>query len=129
MSTDELPRLLVVDDEPQIRKAVTEWFSQRGFHVSEAENGRRAVEVCTSETFDIVLIDMEMPVMKGPEAIKAIRSLHPCLPIIVFSGYSQDLEEATEFGANRVLQKPLSLRDLEQEVRGALADADAPPGA
>lgn len=112
--------MLVVDDERQIRKAITEWFYQRGFHVREAENGQRAIEICAEEVFDVVLMDMEMPVMKGPEAIKGIREQHPEMPILVFTGYSTDIEDAWEVGANQVLQKPLSLRDLEQAIRELL---------
>lgn len=120
MTSRPSPRMLVVDDEKQIREAITTWFYQRGFYVREAENGQRAVEICQEETFDIVLMDMEMPVMKGPEAIRALRGLHPEIPILVFTGYSDLIDEAAEVGANRILQKPLGLRDLEREVRNVL---------
>lgn len=120
LNGSHLPRMLVVDDERQIRKAIMEWFYQRGFHVREAENGRRAVEICAEEVFDVVLMDMEMPVMKGPEAIKGIREQYPEMPILVFTGYSEDIEDAWEIGANQVLQKPLSLRDLEEAIRKLL---------
>lgn len=119
-SGSDLPRILIVDDEKQIREAVSTWFDQRGFFVREAENGKRAVELCMEEEFDAVLIDLEMPVMKGPEAIKTIREFHPGLPIVVFTGFSEDTRTASDVGADRILQKPLSLRDLETAIRELL---------
>ena len=121
LTSPELPRILIVDDERHVREAISTWFFQRGFFVRVAENGARAVEICESEPFDVVLMDMEMPVMKGPEAIKAIRVQHPDLPILVFSGFSADTRDAAEIGANRMLQKPLGLRELESEVRACLS--------
>lgn len=104
-----------------MREAISTWFYQRGFFVRVAENGARAVDICESESFDVVLMDMEMPVMRGPEAIKAIRVKRPHLPILVFSGFSADMKEAADLGASRVLQKPMGLRELEREVRDCLS--------
>ncbi len=121
MTSAGTPRILVVDDEHHIREAISAWFYQRGFHVRVAENGARAIEICEVEEFDIILMDMEMPVMKGPAAIKVIRDRVPNLPIIVFSGFSTHTQEAKDVGATRILQKPLGLRELEVEVRDCLA--------
>ncbi len=122
MKNKGLPRILVVDDEKHVREAISSWFFQRGFHVCAAENGKRAVDICEAETFDIILIDLEMPVMKGCEAIKVIRASRPELPIVVYSGYSPQMQDAADLGATRVLQKPLGLRELESEVRACLSD-------
>ena len=124
MSGSRLPRILIVDDERQIRDAVTSWFYQRGFFVREAENGKRAVELCMTEEFDAVLIDMEMPVMRGPEAIAAIRKAHPNLPIVVFTGFSEETDSVVKAGASLVLQKPLGMRELEAKVRQLLHQGD-----
>jgi CheY-like chemotaxis protein len=120
MSVDTKRRLLVVDDEPHIRDAVTQWFEQHGFIVQAAENGKRAVEVCAENPFDVIIMDLEMPVMKGPEAIRLIRETHPDLPIAVFTGFSSRIREAKEFGATIILQKPLGLRELEKEILAIL---------
>lgn len=122
MRMGSLPRILVVDDEMHIREAVSTWFYRHGFFVTVAENGERAVAICEEEEFDLLLIDMEMPVMNGPEAIKKIRILYPDMPIIVFSGFSESIKDAIDLGANQVLQKPVSLHDLEREVRKCLAE-------
>ena len=122
MTASSVPRILIVDDEKHVREAVSTWFYQRGFFVRVAENGARAVSMCDEETFDIVLMDLEMPVMNGSAAIKEVRAKHPGLPIVVFSGFSSQMQDAANMGANRILQKPLSLRDLEREVRDCLGD-------
>jgi DNA-binding response OmpR family regulator len=110
-----------VDDEKHVREAIFTWFSEHGFSVQVAENGARAVDLCEEETFDLVIMDLEMPVMKGPAAIQAIRTTLPDLPIIVFSGFSTQTQVAVEMGANLILQKPLGLRELEREVREFLS--------
>ena len=122
MSKQNYPRILVVDDEKHIRDAVSSWFYRRGFFVRVAENGERAVAICEEEAFDVLLIDMEMPVMNGPEAIKKIRVLYPEMPILVFTGFSESIQDAIDVGANQVLHKPVSLHDLEDAVRKCLGD-------
>ncbi len=122
LTASQLPQLLVVDDEEQVREAVSTWFYQRGFFVRVAENGAIAVELCAAEPFDVVIMDLEMPVMNGVDAIKAIREQSPELRIVVFSGFSTRLQTVAELGVNRILQKPLGLRELEQEVRDCMAE-------
>ena len=122
LTANTLPRLLVVDDEFHVRETVSTWFYQRGFHVCTAENGAIAVDLCAAEPFDVVLIDLEMPVMNGAEAIKAIRAKTPNQRIVVFSGFSTDIRSVTDLGVNRILRKPLSLHELEQEVRDCLGE-------
>ena len=122
MPADPQHRLLVVDDEPHIRETMTTWFTRRGFAVQTAENGKRAVEVCGDHTFDVILMDLEMPVMKGQEAIRRIRETHPDLPIAVFTGFSSHIREAEENGATIILHKPLGLKELEKELLAILQD-------
>lgn len=123
MNSHSIPRILVVDDEKHIREAVSSWFNRRGFFVRVAENGARAVAICEEEEFDVMVIDMEMPVMNGPEAIKKIRSIAPEMPILVFTGFSASIQEAIDVGANQILHKPVSLHDLEEEVRKCLGES------
>lgn len=115
------PRILVVDDEENIRYALKRWFEVCGFDVDLAEDGLSAVRKCAVETYELITMDLEMPRMNGTEAIAEIKLYHPNVPIIVFTGYCENSEDAANCGASKILSKPLSLRKLEEEVRRLLA--------
>lgn len=119
-------RILVVDDEENIRFALKRWFEVCGFEVDLAEDGLSAVQKCAVNNYDIITMDLEMPRMNGAEAITEIKIYHPDVPIIVFTGYCDNSDEAAQCGAAKVLSKPLSLRKLEEEVR-RLLQAGATP--
>src|SRR5690606_5143469 len=113
-------RLLVVEDEEQVRKALTAWFERAAFDVDTAVDGPAAVEMCMNATYDVIALDIEMPRLNGLQAIERIRQFHPDVPILILSGFSQDTRRIREVGAQRIMNKPVSLRDLEREVRALL---------
>jgi two-component system response regulator HydG len=124
----EKPRILVVDDEENIRYALKRWFEVCGFEVDLAEDGLAAVQKCAVNDYAVITMDLEMPRMSGSEAISEIKIYHPDVPIIIFTGYSENSEDDTFSGASMVLSKPLSLRKLEEEVRRLIAPPpEAPP--
>lgn len=112
-----------MDDEAAIRSALERWFRMKGFEVTCAADGAEAVAHCASGAFDVVTMDLGMPRMGGLEAIPAIRSLHPGLPIIVLTGYAKDEQTARDSGVVDVLLKPLRLPELEARVLRALGVA------
>lgn len=116
------PRLLVVDDEEHIRFALHRWFEACGFEVDLAEDGDVAVGKCQSTSYDVITMDLVMPRMDGVDAISAIRDLDPHVPILVFSGYHERVSDAVQTGATRTLAKPLTLHELEREVRSVLVE-------
>jgi len=111
------PRILIVDDEENVRKALMRWFEAGGYDVSAAKDGADAVEMCASNDYDVITMDLEMPRMNGREAIAAIREKRPNVPILILTGYLGDPEGMHNYGAAKVLFKPISLRELEAEVR------------
>ena len=119
-----LPRILITDDDVSVRKVMKKWFEYRGFSVDEAENGRIAVEKCFGERYDVVMMDNNMPVMSGEEAIRAIKKVNPTLPIVVYSGDAHTPERYAEGQAFSLLRKPMSMAVVETEVRRALAESD-----
>lgn len=112
------PRLLVVDDEPGIRLAYSQWFTKRGFEVEAVANGLHAVEQCREQPYDAIIMDLEMPVMGGAAAAREIRAMHPAVPIIIVSAYLHDHAELD--AANAMFTKPVRLLDLEAHLRGML---------
>jgi len=95
-------KLLIVDDEPSVRESVDLLMTTLGFEVTTAECGRAAVELFEDEnrTFDCAIVDVSMLETDGIETAGLIRSIHPNLPIIFATGYS---EEAIP---NELLQQP-----------------------
>ena len=114
------PKILVVDDEENIRFALNRWFEMSGFDVDTAEDGVVAVEKCRAKQYDIITMDLVMPKMDGTTAIGAIRKLDPDVPILVLSGFPDRAGDSRCTGATKILAKPMLLSELEQEVRALL---------
>lgn len=111
------PRILIVDDDMNVRSAFHHWFSCRGFDADEAEDGVEAVEKCTRGAYDVITLDLEMPRMTGVQALPLIRKSQPDVPIIVLTGYANETGSTGLNDVARVLIKPMSLRELETVVR------------
>jgi two-component system, OmpR family, KDP operon response regulator KdpE len=117
-------RILVVDDEPQIRRVMRTTLVGRGYMVSDARSGEEALEKLREERFDLVLLDMNMPGMGGMEACRIIRSQSD-IPIVILSIRSAEKEkiEALDVGADDYVTKPFSTPELLARIRAALRRA------
>lgn len=113
-------KILIVDDEENIRFALKRWFEFHGYDVDVADDGDVAVEKCRANAYDVVTLDIEMPRMDGRTALEGIRRYRPHLPVIVLTGYAEELDGAFSGGVSRVLIKPVSLSVLEHEVRSVI---------
>jgi CheY-like chemotaxis protein len=114
-------RLLLVDDEEQIRHALAPLLRSLGFEVVEAAHGREAVTRYQREgPFRLVLMDLSMPHMDGMEAFREIRSLDPAAKVIILSGYNPTGTIGPEQGLCGFLQKPFRLDQIKESLRKAL---------
>jgi two-component system, cell cycle sensor histidine kinase and response regulator CckA len=108
--------VLVVDDEPAVRTACCLLLNNLGLDVESAENGSEALAMVSKNQgrYRFVCLDMMMPVMSGRDAYKAIRAEFPALPIILMSGYTEDLDDGlfAEKQPTAFLHKPFSKQDL-----------------
>lgn len=109
--------MLVVDDEPNIRSAVRRWFEAHGYEVEVADDGDVALELCNANRYDVVTLDLEMPRLSGREVLAHLHENMPALPVIIFTGYYSGPADPSLDGAAKILLKPLSLHELEREVR------------
>lgn len=112
--------VLLVDDEPATQRFYTAGLKGlQGWRVLTAENGYRALEILRREAVDVVVTDLNMPVMDGYRLISVVYEVYPSIPVIVITslpqGDSQD--RALALGALRVLSKPVKLSLLMEEVR------------
>ncbi len=114
--------VLVVDDEPSLRRVLRTSLSASGFSVEEARNGEEAVGAVQQHRFDLVVLDINMPGMGGVEACQRIREFSPRVGIVMLT--VRDLEEdkvrALEAGADDYVSKPFRLRELVARLRAVL---------
>ena len=124
MSPNPAIRLLIVDDHPVVRTGLRHLFeTEAGFDVvAEAADGAAAVEAVIRERPDIVLMDLQMPVMGGVEAIRRVRSLPQAPPVLVLTTYDSDAQilAAIEAGASGYLLKDADRDTLFASVRSAV---------
>ena len=117
-----MTRILVIDDEPQIRKFLRISLGANGYDIVEAENGRAGIEAATgSSAVDLVILDLGLPDHDGQEVISAIRRTSG-VPIIVLSVRAQEMDkvEALDRGADDYVPKPFGIGELMARVRAAL---------
>ena len=134
-SARSAPSLLVVDDVAENRELLIRRFGRRGFQVDEAESGARALALIEEGQYDIVLLDIMMPVMDGLEVLQRLRAKYSpdALLVIMVTGKSQseDVAGALELGANDYLMKPVDfavafarVKTQVERKRGRGTDAD-----
>lgn len=113
--------ILVVDDEPQIRRVLRSSLSTRGYAITEAKTGEEALESMRRERPDLVLLDMNMPGMGGIEACREIRRASDA-PIIMLTvrNAERDKVAALDAGADDYVVKPFGIEELLARIRAAL---------
>jgi two-component system, OmpR family, KDP operon response regulator KdpE len=119
-------RILVVDDEPQIRRALRSTLSALGFVVADAESGEAAIEKIRQEKFDLILLDINMPGLSGLETCRAVRSRSDVgIIMLTVRDRSVDKIEALDAGADGYVTKPFDVNELLARVRATLRRASA----
>src|ERR1700689_4964392 len=123
--------ILVVDDEPQLRRAMKATLTDLGYSVMEAKTGEEALELLRRDTPDLILLDLNMPGIGGLETCRAIRE-NSELPIIVLSvrNTERDKVDALDAGADDFVTKPFGIQELLARIRAAIrrlpSSGDAP---
>jgi two-component system, OmpR family, KDP operon response regulator KdpE len=121
-------RVLLVDDESAIRRALRAPLSELGFQVVEAVRGEEALQLLRTNTFDAVLLDINMPGIGGIETLIRMRALAPRLPVLMLTVRDAEEEKvnALEAGADDYITKPFSTRELIARIRAAVRKVRAP---
>lgn len=118
--------ILVADDDAAHGRMLKTLLENWGYAAELAANGAEAVSLASARTFDLALLDVRMPVMDGPEALKQIHELKPSLPVLMMTAYSDvpAAVEAIKSGAWDYLAKPLDFERLKVSLRNVFAHAD-----
>jgi two-component system KDP operon response regulator KdpE len=121
-------RILVVDDESAIRRALRPPLVELGFQVAEASRGEEALQLLRATVFDAVLLDVNMPGIGGVETLRRIRAFASRLPILMLTVRDKEEEkvEALDMGADDYVTKPFSTRELIARVRAAIRRVKSP---
>ena len=116
-------KVLVVDDDPVVRKSFDRVLSGKGYAVITAENGEEALRKLSEEKYDVVYTDIRMPGMSGLDVAEKVKARRPWTPVVIITGYGNDAAEARAKAAGVVsfLHKPLSPEMIEGSARDALA--------
>jgi DNA-binding response OmpR family regulator len=120
-------RVLVIDDDEQMRKLLRQVMEWAGYEVVEAEDGWAGMKMQRKLQADLVITDLIMPEQEGLETITALKNLYPAVRIIAISGGGRIgpeayLPAAKELGADRVFSKPFDVKELAHTVKELLGN-------
>jgi CheY-like chemotaxis protein len=128
---DDMARVLVVDDDPMVCMAIEVYLERHNFQVTIADGGESGLRALDSQSFDLMIVDIFMPHMRGFESIRIFHERAPSLPLIAMSGYAfanlntpapDFLRMALELGASRCLRKPFTPVALLTAINECLSE-------
>lgn len=113
-----MPRVLVVDDEPQVVELLQEFLAAKGYQVLTASDGEEALRKVKEERPHVVLLDVRMPKMNGLEVLKRVREIDHEVGVIMVTGVMEEEtgRQALQLGAFDYITKPLDLKYLERSL-------------
>jgi DNA-binding response OmpR family regulator len=129
---ENLARVLVVDDDPMVCMAIEVYLERHNFQVTIADGGESGLRALESQSFDLMIVDIFMPHMRGFESIRIFHERAPSIPLIAMSGYAfanlntpapDFLRMALELGASRCLPKPFTPAALLAVINECLSEA------
>ena len=131
-----MSRILVVDDDPMVCMAIEIYLARHGFQVTVADGGESGLRALDGASFDLMVVDIFMPHMRGFESIRVFHERAPAIPLIAMSGYAfanvdapapDFLRMALELGAARCLRKPFAPAVLIALINECLAESQMRP--
>ena len=115
-------RILLVDDDPGVRRMLLRVLEEENYLVLPATNGVQALEIASTKAPDLVLLDLAMPLQNGWDAFQQLANDHPSLPVIIITARSNQLFPALASGVGALMEKPLDLPKLLRTIRDLLAE-------
>ena len=115
---EHMTKVLVVEDNPLNMELVIEMLRGQGFIADEAIDGEDAIKKADTEAYDLIFMDIEIPIIDGIEAAKAIRKKHKNIPIIALTSYAMkgDRERFLAAGFDEYISKPIGVTDFQKRL-------------
>jgi DNA-binding NtrC family response regulator len=111
-------RVLIADDEPNLRRVIASELSDNGYQVIEAESGYNAIEIIEKDDFDVLLLDLNMPGLAGMDVLKRVKTFEMPAEVIVLTGHATvpSAVEAMKLGAYDFIAKPFKIEELKAVI-------------
>jgi two-component system, response regulator, stage 0 sporulation protein F len=117
MPKNDLPSLLIVDDEVEILLLLKDLFESRGYEVVISENGEAAIEYASKKRFSAILVDLKMPGIDGIQLVEQLKRFHHVRKIVVMSGYGSQVQDSLEeIGVKNYIIKPIDFDFLLSKI-------------
>jgi DNA-binding response OmpR family regulator len=125
-----MSRLLIVEDEPAMRKGLQDNLETEGYTVELAADGRTGLERVLDSSYDLIILDVMLPHLSGFDLLKQMRQKGIATPVILLTARAEEVDRVLglELGADDYVTKPFSLRELLARVKAVLRRAEAPGG-
>ncbi|MBR4223681.1 MAG: response regulator transcription factor [Oscillospiraceae bacterium] len=119
-------KILIVDDEKNIRSVIAEYAKFEGYETAEAEDGMQAVDMCRTEDFDLIIMDIMMPRLDGYSAVREINKIKK-IPVIMLSARGEEYDKlfGFELGVDDYVTKPFSPKELLARMRAVIKRTSA----
>ncbi len=118
-------KILVIDDTPTLRKLLRFYLKKKGYSVNEAHNGQVGLEAIEKEIFDLIILDMNMPVMNGLEVLETLKKKDGfSVPILILSADKEEESKAAgiSFGASYYMTKPFKPEEVIARIEDIFAE-------
>jgi DNA-binding response OmpR family regulator len=117
-------KILIIEDDPKMRRGLEEMFAQEGYEVLSASNGREGLEKL-DEDIDVVLTDLVMPGINGMEVLREVKRKKPLVPVVVITAFAtiESAVEAMKSGASDYICKPFKLNEVQITIKRAIEEA------
>ena len=114
-------KILIIDDEEEFLKSISERFAIRDFDVTTASEGKQAIKAAKKGKYDVALLDLKMPGMDGMEVLQSLKKKHKFLQVIILTGHGSidSAVECTKLGAYNFLEKPFDFDKLLEVIGDA----------
>jgi|YNPMSStandDraft_1061717.scaffolds.fasta_scaffold00023_57 two-component system alkaline phosphatase synthesis response regulator PhoP len=115
-------KILVIEDESNIRELLKDNLEYEGYEVYEAEDGETALKMVKESNYDLIILDLMLPKLNGYEFLKGVRKFDRLIPIIILSAKSEEIDKIKGFdlGADDYLTKPFQIRELLSRIKAVL---------
>ncbi len=120
-----IKKILIVDDDDELRSNLSEILRAKGYHTDEASSGEEAVKRAASENFDIVLLDLMMPGVSGMDVLVELGKIKPKTKVIMITAFAtiDNAVEAIKKGASDYISKPFKIEELNVTIRQVMEEA------